>query len=91
MEGKSGLAGKSQPPALLRFTGKRSSLCFRLHKVLIETLIPFVATKAFPGEPFNRQVVKEVIGTLIAPNRCIRCHTQHLADNAQVERNTIPG
>ena len=37
-------------------------------------LIGTASAKAFPGEPFDRQSIEEVVAALVSPVRCIRLH-----------------
>ncbi|GAB1584141.1 hypothetical protein PPNSA23_40840 [Phyllobacterium phragmitis] len=62
-----GRAGKSQPPAALRFLWKRSVFGVCGYELLIVLLIRLTATKALPGETFNWKRLEGIVAFTVSP------------------------
>ena len=81
--GSPGLAAKSQPPTAFVFLREGFRLHFAKNQVTIQKLIVLVPAKAFPGKPFNGQLIEEVVAAAVSPARCVRLHPLNSSLNAR--------
>jgi|SRR5678815_325957 hypothetical protein len=69
-----GLAGKSQPPALLHVVWQWPSPGAGIYQTGVIALIRLVSTKAFPGETLDRKSIEKVVTAVVSPVRYIGPH-----------------